>query len=124
MHGINITPDGFMVDIEITDRSVADSVRTALLGAAGSYPRAVATTTHHARPGYRVTRDLAERAGILNPPVVLAEPIPPAESAPKKTAAKKAPAKAAAKPSDVPDVIVPEVEIGGTGDQGGGTDAV
>ena len=106
MHGINITPDGFMVDIEITDRSVADTVRTALLDAAGSYPRAVATTTHHARPGYRVTRDLAERAGLLNPP---AEP----EPAPKKAAAKKAPAKAATKPVDVP-----EVEIGG------GTDAV
>lgn len=99
MHGINITPDGFMVDIEITDRAVAGTVRTALLGAAGSYPRAVATTTHHARPGYRVTRDLAERAGILNPPVVLAEPIP--EPAPKKTAAKKAPAK-----------VTPSVEVG------------
>ena len=103
MHGINITPDGFMVDIEITDRAVAGTVRTALLGAAGSYPRAVATTTHHARPGYRVTKDLAERAGLL----------PPAEPAPKKAAAKKAPAKAATKPVDVP-----EVEIGG------GTDAV
>lgn len=97
MHGINITPDGFMVDIEITDRAVAGTVRTALLGAAGSYPRAVATTTHHARPGYRVTRDLAERAGIINTPVVLAEPAP----APKKTAAKKAPAK-----------VITSVEVG------------
>lgn len=98
MHGITVTHHGHMVDIEITDRSVADKVRTALLDAAGSYPRAVATTTHHSRPGYRVTRDLAERAGILDTPHPPAEPVPPV---PKKTPAKKAPAK------------VPSVEVGG-----------
>ncbi|MFD3426130.1 hypothetical protein [Nocardia fluminea] len=109
MNGITVTHHGHMVDIEITDRSVADSVRTALLDAAGSYPRAVATTTHHSRPGYRVTRDLAERAGLLDADLQ-AEPKP--TPAPKKAAAKKVPAK-----------VIPSVEVGGGAPEEAANDA-
>lgn len=101
MYGIITTDDGPLVDVEIIDPTANTTVLEALLDAAGEHRRSVATTTHHGRVGYRVPRDIAEKAGILSAP----------EPAPKKTAAKKAPAKTPTKP--VEDAKVPAVEQAG-----------
>lgn len=49
-------PDG-TVDVKVLTAASGDAVRAALLDAAPS-PRLVRTTTHHARPGFRVPLSL------------------------------------------------------------------
>lgn len=101
MRGIITTLDGDRVDIEIIEPAAQYAVLIALLDAAGDYKRSVQTTTHRARPGFRVPRDLAERAGLLDQ---AAEPEPAPK--PVKAAARKSSRKTA-------DVVVPAVEVGG-----------
>lgn len=126
MRGIIATVDGAVVDVQIIEPAAHYAVLIALLDAAGNHKRSVQTTTHHGRTGFRVPRDLAERAGLLDteptePDPVEPEPEPEPEPtpAPKKAAAKKAPAKAAAKPAVVDEVPAVVDEVDSTGDQGG-----
>lgn len=121
MRGIIATVDGAVVDVQIIEPAAHYAVLIALLDAAGDGKRAVQTTTHHGRTGFRVPRDLAERAGLLDtapepevepePEPVEPEPAEPVAPEPvKKTTAKKAPAKVAAKTSDE-GAVIPSVEV-------------
>lgn len=101
-------PDG-TVDVKVLTAASGDAVRAALLDAAPS-PRLVRTTTHHARPGFRVPRALAEAAGLTAvDPAPEPEPVAPAPA--KAPAKKTAPKKAAAKPAVVDEIPAPVDEV-------------
>lgn len=99
MRGTITTVDGEHVDVEIVEPAAHYAVLIALLDAAGDQPRAVATTTHHGRAGFRVPRDLAEKAGLLDPPAELVEePVKPVRKVTRKPKAEP---------------VIPAVEVGG-----------